>query len=113
MLSSKKVYRKEDIDLMSQNAVNPGFGEGGSDTYDVFLYKGGARCHHKWLRQTYMSTLNGIDVNSPLAKRISTNQAQNKYKYRVDNPKEVSMKPNDMKHKGFSPNNPNLPKDAR
>ena len=113
MLSSQKVYRKEDIDLMSKNPVNPGFGEGGANTYDIFLYKGGPRCHHKWLRQTYMSTLNGIDVNSPLAQKISTNQAQNKYKYRVDNPKEVSMKPNDMPLKGFSPNNPNLPKDAR
>ena len=113
MLSSSKVYRKEDIDLMSKNAVNPGFGENGANTYDIFLYKGGPRCEHKWLRQTFMSTMGGIDVNSPLAKKISTNQAQSKYKYRVDNPKEVSMKPKDMDHKGFSPNNPNLPKDAR
>jgi hypothetical protein len=44
MVSAKKVYRKEDIVAMENKAVNAGFGKGGSDTYSIWLYKGGARC---------------------------------------------------------------------
>ena len=51
MVSAKKVYRKEDIVAMENKVVNKGFGKGGSDTYSIWLYKGGARCNHKWLRK--------------------------------------------------------------
>ena len=112
MMSRNKLYRKEDITRMSSQIVNAGFGEGGADTYDIFKYKGGPRCHHKWIRKTYISTSAGIDVNNPNAKTVSTNKAQ-KFGYRVDNPTEVAMMPNDMPLKGFSPNNPNLPSDVR
>ncbi len=40
---------------MSTKVVNAGFGKGGSNTYDIWLYKGGARCHHFWMRKTYMA----------------------------------------------------------
>ena len=53
MVGAKKVYRKEDIVAMGNKAVNSGFGKGGSDTYSIWLYKGGARCNHKWFRKTY------------------------------------------------------------
>lgn len=111
MMSANKIYRKEDIVRMSSDVVNAGFGEYGADTYDIFKFKGGARCHHKWLRKTYVSTLSGIDVNNPNANTVSTNKAE-KFGYVVRNPKEVAMTPNDMPRKGFSPNNKNLPKDA-
>jgi len=112
MMSANKLYRKEDIVRMGQQVVNAGFGEFGADTYDIFLYKGGARCNHKWLRKTYVSASRSVDVNNPNAKTISTNKAQ-KFGYRVDNPTEVSMMPNDMPLKGFSPRNNNLPSDVR
>jgi hypothetical protein len=112
MMSSNKLYRKEDIVRMGSSMVNAGFGEFGADTYDIFLYKGGARCHHKWVRKTYVSTSASIDVNNPNAKTISTNKGE-KFGYVVRNPKEVAMMPNDMPLKGFSPNNPNLPSDVR
>ena len=41
MVSAKKIYRKEDIQQMSQKAVNAGWGLNGADTYDIWLYKGG------------------------------------------------------------------------
>jgi hypothetical protein len=41
MVAAGKVYRKEDIEAASLRAVNPGFGEGGSNTYDLFLLKAG------------------------------------------------------------------------
>ena len=112
MMSANKIYRKEDIIQMGGQIVNAGFGERGADTYSIWKFKGGARCHHKWERRTYVSASRSIDVKSPLANTISTNKAR-KFGYRVTNPKEVAMMPKDMPRKGFSPNNTNLPSDAR
>jgi hypothetical protein len=112
MMSSNKIYRKEDIMMMGTQAVNKGFGEFGADTYSIWLYKGGPRCRHKWERRTYMSKSRTIDANSPLAPTVSTGKAR-KFGYNPVNEREVSMKPNDMPLKGFSPNNENLPSDVR
>lgn len=111
MMQRNKLYRKEDIAMMSETVVNEGFGEFGTDTYDIFKYKGGPRCGHKWVRKTYVSATKSIDVKSPNAPTVSTNKAE-KFGYVVRNPKEVAMKPNDMPLKGFSPNNTNLPSDV-
>jgi hypothetical protein len=103
MLAADKLYRKEDIKQTTSNEVNPGQGHNGNN-YDLFLYKGGVNCKHKWLRQTYVSFENvKIDVNNPNATTISTNKAE-KYGYRVRNPKEVAMKPYDMPNHGHHPN---------
>ena len=112
MTASNKIYRKEDIMMMGTQAVNKGFGEFGADTYSIWLYKGGPRCRHKWERRTYMSKSRTIDANSPLAPTVSTGKAR-KFGYNPVNEREVSMKPNDMPLKGFSPNNENLPSDVR
>ena len=102
MMGADKIYRKEDIINTNSKAVNDGFGHEGQ-AYDLFLYKGGPRCHHKWVRQTYVS-FEGIkiDVNNPNAVQISTNKAE-KAGYRVRNPKEVAMMPKDMPNEGFYP----------
>lgn len=106
MVAANKVYRKEDILRMGTTKVNPGFGVGGSDTYSIWLYKGGARCNHKWQRITYVkkATREGgkksVDVNSPNAETISTAEARRRGD-RTRNPKEVSMKPKDMPNEGF------------
>jgi len=118
MMSLNKIYRKEDIMMMGTpeeggtQVVNKGFGEFGADTYSIWLYKGGPRCRHKWERRTYMSKSRTIDANSPLAPTVSTGKAR-KFGYNPVNEREVSMKPNDMPLKGFSPNNENLPSDVR
>ena len=102
MLKADKLYRKEDIKQTSSNEVNPGQGHNGNN-YDLFLYKGGVNCKHKWLRQTYVSFENvSIDVTNPNATTISTNKAE-KYGYRVRNDKEVAMKPIDMPNNGHHP----------
>ena len=102
MLAADKIYRKEDIKQTTSNEVNPGQGHNGNN-YDLFLYKGGVNCKHKWLRQTYVSFENvSIDVTNPNAKTISTNKAE-KYGYRVRNDKEVAMKPIDMPNNGHHP----------
>ena len=38
---------------MSRDGVNSQFAPEGSSTYDIFEWKGGAFCHHKWVRLVY------------------------------------------------------------
>jgi hypothetical protein len=109
MSNTDRLFRKEDIDMMSNRAVNPGFGEGGANTYDIFRFKGGPRCHHRWSRVTFMLDLNKIEEGY---KEIGTRAAEIKG-YKVTNPYEVSIYPNNLPKKGFSPRNKNLPRDAR
>jgi hypothetical protein len=106
MVDANKVYRKEDIVRMGSQVVNAGWGARGADTYDIFLYKGGGACHHKWMRQTFVAFEQGrgIDPLSPNAKTISTNKAE-KAGYRVRNPQQVAMRPVDMPNQGFLPTN--------
>jgi len=48
-------FRYEDIQKMSKDPdINPDFGPGGSNTYDIFIWKGGCFCHHFWKRQIYI-----------------------------------------------------------
>ena len=47
------LYRMEDLEKASTKAVNKGFGAGGSNTYNIALWKGGANCKHKWERVFY------------------------------------------------------------
>jgi len=108
MAEQSRLFRKEDIDEMSRRAVNAGFGEGGKNTYDIFKYKGGPRCHHKWERVTFMLNLDAIEKGYD---KIGTRAAEIKG-YKVTNPYEVSIYPNNLPLKGFSPNNKNLPSDV-
>jgi hypothetical protein len=106
MMSANKVYRKEDIDRMSESVVNRGFGEFGADKYDIFRFHGGPRCHHKWSRLTYM--LNDKDMFEKVGTRAAEIRG-----YKVTNPSEVSVYPNNLPLKGYSPRNKNLPSDAK
>jgi hypothetical protein len=110
MMNANKLYRKEDLERADSNIVNPGFGHNG-EPYNLFLFKGGPRCKHSFKRVTFLST-KGIDVNSPNATTIGTDTAS-KRGFRVTNPYQVSIQPNNLPRKGFHPNNDNLPKDAQ
>lgn len=106
MVNANKVYRKEDIIRMGSLPVNPGFGIAGAATYSIWLYKGGPRCHHKWLRKTYVKKSSSpfakpdVDVNSPLAETISTAEARRRGDRTVNEPL-VSVRPKDMPNEGF------------
>lgn len=110
MMNANKLYRKEDLERVNSNLVNPGFGHNG-ENYNVFLFAGGPRCKHFFRRVTFMSK-NGIDVNSPNAKTISTETAS-KRGFKVTNPYQVGVPKNSLPRKGFHPNNENLPIDAQ
>ena len=99
MIRVNKLYRKEDIIAMGKQIVNAGWGLSGADTYDIWLYKGGGGCHHKWKRETYEFTGKG-KASVGKSDDISTGKAEREG-YRVRNPKEVSMMPKDMPNKGF------------
>jgi len=109
MMNAGKLYRKEDIDRLSDANPNKGLGEFGGDNYSIFKYKGGARCRHKWQRVTMMIDLNKEDSEF---KNIGTRAAEIKG-FKVTNPFEVSVYPNNLPLKGFSPNNKNLPSDVK
>jgi hypothetical protein len=105
MTEADKIYRKEDILRMSEQAVNKGWGPRGADTYSIWLYKGGGACHHRWNKRIYASFEGvNIDVNSPKAKQIAGRTAE-KYGYTIKNPELVSQRPIDMPNKGFLPKN--------
>ena len=93
--AGNRVWRKEDIQAAS--GANPGWGPGGSNTYDLFLYKGGGSCQHFWERRTFLQKDN---------KRISVNEARKLIREAgleplEKNAPEVAKRPRDMKNRGF------------
>ena len=101
MVGSKKIYRKEDIEKMGSQAVNAGFGLGGADTYSIWLYKGGANCHHFWMRKTYMSKRGRPDVGNPNAE-VSVNKARTEGLKPQTNDPLVAKRPVDMPNNGYA-----------
>ena len=97
MVATKKIYRKEDIIALTNKPVNAGFGVKGAATYSIWLYKGGARCHHKWFRKTYMLT-EGIKKRT----EVTTKEARSKGFRAPVNEQLVPVAPNDMQYKGFT-----------
>ena len=110
MIEAKKIYRKEDIIAMSSKIVNEvrtnnegeqkGFGPNGSPLVNVWLWKGGKFCHHRWNKQVYASFEGvNIDVNSPKAKQIAGRKAE-QYGYVIKNESLVSTRPIDTPTRG-------------
>jgi len=104
MMKANKVYRKEDIEMMSQRNVNPGFGmhPNPNQPYDIFLWKGGGlqseafpfgTCKHFWIRETYRKR---ADVNNPLAETITPAQARKAGEILPTNNPKAYIAPHDM-----------------
>ena len=114
MRQADKVYRKEDIIRMNSEVVNQtrtrsdgtegGFGPLGATTYDIWLFKGGRSCRHKWVRETY---LRKSDVNSPIAKKFmkefKPSVARKLGEIVPVNDKRVYTRPIDMPNHGADP----------
>ena len=98
MMKAKKIYRKEDIIAMENVAVNPGFGVNGAATYSIWLYKGGARCSHRWTRKIYARK----DGSKSLGDTISTTKARTEGFRPEANPNKVSIAPRNMPNKGYT-----------
>ena len=103
MMGAKKLYRKEDIERMSKLPVNKGWGpKGNSDTYDIFLWKGGGNCHHFWLRQIYRTVI-GESKTTKIddAELIGYTKARSEGFTAKKNDKRVAIAPKRMKNNGF------------
>ena len=100
MVAANKVYRKEDIIQMSSKSVNPGWGEGGANTYDIWLYKGGGSCRHFWERRVYMAKTVTPDAKNPRSE-ISVNEAKREGFTPEVNEADVAKRPRDMENRGF------------
>lgn len=111
MMRAKRVYRREDIvgpnwpsslGGASARAVNPGFGPGGSNTYDLLLWKGGAQCKHRWVRRTYLRR-NNENISVAEARRIINRlplQERKENEIPRQDPR-ISQTPNTMPNKGY------------
>jgi hypothetical protein len=115
MITANKIYRKEDIQIMSNTYLGDGYtnkegkvigwGAKGALTFDRFLFKGGGSCYHRWNKQVY-AVLQGTALNiTEKTKKIAQAKAE-EYGYKIVNPKLVSTRPVDMPNYGFLPSNP-------
>jgi len=108
MMSQGKLYRKEDIGMMSARGVNKSFGHKGRN-YSLFKWKGGVNCYHRWERRIYKKKLNkngepyGGDALRG-TKFINVNQAVRQGFKLPKNPKEVSQAPITREDRGHHPN---------
>ena len=96
-MGANAVWSKAAIEKASGLSVNKGWGKGGADNYDIWLYKGGGSCQHYWERRTFLKKGN---------KRISVKRAKAIIKeaglapLTVNDPK-VAKRPRDMDGRGF------------
>ena len=90
------VFRKEDIGMMSFKGANRELGHK-KQNYSLFLYKGGVNCKHLWERRVYRKRVSDeTEVEASDAKEDGFNEPKN--------PKEVGVRPSDMKDRGAYPN---------
>jgi len=106
MMLSNKLYRKEDILQMEKSGINDGFGMSGANSYSIWLWKGGGKlsakypngtCKHKWQREIYLKRGGGVDVNSPLARKIKVQDARRRGYKVPSNDRSVGITPNQNK----------------
>jgi hypothetical protein len=104
MMKAKKLYRKEDIELMSQRNVNPGFGmrPNPNQPYDIFLWKGGGllsdafpfgTCKHFWVREMYRKIGTGKNTAAQPSTPADVRKAG---EIAPTNPQKVYIAPHDM-----------------
>jgi len=104
MIAANKIYRKEDIigqaHSLSTIEANKGFGPNGANVYDIWLYKGGANCHHKWVRKIYVSKA-GNKPNYNTDEVINKTKARSKGFKPEENNQKIYQAPIDMPNQGF------------
>lgn len=103
MLAAKKLYRKEDLLQMSNKAVNPGWGPGGTDTYSIWLWKGGGNCGHFFRRKVFFYKL-GVATGNKIQDAtdiIGTVEARSRGFYPKANDSRVARAPKNMPNNGF------------
>lgn len=111
MLAANKLYRKEDIGMMSARGVNKEHGHKGRN-YSIFKWQGGVNCYHRFERRIYKKRLkkDGTEWGGKAldgTKFVNVNQAVREGFKLPKNPKEVAEANITRKDRGMHPNNPN------
>jgi len=108
MMKNGKIYRKEDIGMMSARGVNKEHGHKGRN-YSLFKFQGGVNCYHRWERRIYKKRLkkdgtewggNALDGT----KFVNVNQAVREGFKLPKNPKEVTEANITRSDRGHHPN---------
>jgi hypothetical protein len=103
MTAAKKLYRKEDIINMGSKEVNKGWGpKGNSNTYSIWLWKGGGNCHHFWSRRIFKTVI-GESRTTKIedADMIGYTKAKSEGFTAQKNDNLVATPPKKMKNNGF------------
>lgn len=105
MISANKIYRKEDIigqaHSLSSIPANPKLAPKGSSSgiYNIWLYKGGVNCYHKWTRKIYV-TKEGNTPNYATDEVINKTKARSRGFRPEENDQRIYQAPIDMPKKG-------------
>jgi len=105
-----KVYRMEELapksdggiaTSLSEIGANKGWGPRGNSTnYNIFKWKGGGNCHHRWYRKIYKTKV-GQRMGLDDATVITTTKARSEGFKPVANPQQVPVAPAELPNRGF------------
>jgi hypothetical protein len=70
LMGLNRLYTYDEIKQSNSLSVNAGFGPNGSNTYDIWFYKGGPNCKHYW--QKVYATLRNQESKGPARGRAGT-----------------------------------------
>tara|TARA_R110000803_G_scaffold5333_5_gene17621 strand:+ start:403 stop:2238 length:1836 start_codon:yes stop_codon:yes gene_type:complete len=96
------VYRLEDIDKASREGVNSTLGHKGQ-AYDLFKFKGGVYCRHKWVKVLYRLASN-TEPSENLGNYQKTRTIPKSYNKKPRGTAESIIAPDNMKNRGAYPN---------
>ena len=99
--SSGIVYRLEDIDKASRDGINKQLGHKGA-SYDLFKFKGGVYCRHKWNRVLYRLKTN-TKPSSDLIDYKKTREIPKTYIKSPRGTKQSEIAPINMPNQGAYP----------
>lgn len=111
MMSARRVFRREDIDEMSMQSVNPV----GPIGYDIFRWRGSFNCRHKWVKLTYEATgriINNDQVDNLVIREKEGTKADTRNKATKkagrDGTPEQQQRDSQPRKGGFSMSNPDV-----
>ena len=100
--TSGTVYRLEDIDKASREGVNSNLGHKGQP-YDLFKFKGGIYCRHKWVKVLYRLEKN-TEPSENLGNYKKTRSIPKSFIKKPRGTAESVIAPENMKNRGAYPN---------
>jgi hypothetical protein len=102
-----KVYKKDELapnknfaNNLSSISANKGWGPGGTNNYDIFKWKGGGNCFHRFYRRIYKTRI-GDPIGLKDAEVLSTGQARSQGFKPPTNAQQVPVAPKVMPGAGF------------